>query len=221
MLALIHFFIKNLIALLSFAISIYTLWKNRKSLLVEWEKNIYESDIGSVFSMKNDSNIDTNSINGTYEYPYVTNISVVNPSPNDIGFFDLRAFNTKTNIDLPLVTCKTFEVGHDSDKIYQIIGNQYAELDIPDRKYGVFKANSFTRFDLVVILPTDKNIDLDHIVISLKVTKRGLFKDPFALSKRKKFKYYGMNYNVSGWKERRIQQEQVQQAESVSQNRNK
>ncbi|MDV7719029.1 hypothetical protein GA840_04095 [Pediococcus ethanolidurans] len=185
-------------------ISLYTLWKNRKHVSIDWSDNIEEAEIGSVFSANNGQ------INGTYEYAYIATLSVINPSPNDIGFFDLRAFNPKTNINLPLVTRRAFPMLQEDSKIYHILdedNSNYAQLDIPERKFGILKANSFNRFDLIVVLPEDEKIDLDRINISFKISKYFFLKrDSFALTKRKKFTFSGKSYSVTGWKERRKSQ---------------
>lgn len=202
--------VSDWLSIFALLISLYTLWKHRKRVSVDWGKNIEEAEIGSVFSANNGQ------VNGTYEYAYIATLSIINSSPNDIGFFDLRAFNPKTNINLALVTKRTFPMFQEKSKVFHILdknNSNYAELDIPSRKFGILKANSFNRFDLIVVLPITKDIDLDTISISFKISKSASFfkRDSFALTKRKKYAFFGINYHVTGWqKARKLQEEKLQ-----------
>lgn len=200
------------------AISLYTLWKSRKHISLDWEQNILQADIGSVFAeIDNENPI-------PYDYCFVTSLSVVNPSPVDIGYFDLRAFNPKNNFNLYLMTRKALGSHLENAKIYEIFNLKngytrgYTRLDIPEKNYGIFKANSFTKLDLIIVLPKeaiDDYKDLESISISFKIAKRAFFKkDIFALTSRKKFEFSGMEYHIKGWKERLKKQLQEQQKSS-------
>ena len=70
------------------------------------------------------------------------------------------------------------------------------QLDIPDKQYGVLKANSFSKFD-IFIMPNE-NIE-KSINISFKIATSSWFKrDVFAVTNRKKYKFYGRSYDISG-----------------------
>lgn len=156
----------NIFGLTSLMISIYTLWKNRKHLDVYWSDNILQTDSHSVVAIKE-------SESGFYENSYLAKLSVVNTSPNDIAFFDLRAFDPDTNINFPLVTKKTFDYNKEDTQIFQTINGKYTRLNIPDKNSGVFKANSFTQFDLIICIP-ESSKKLKNINISFKIAKTSL-----------------------------------------------
>lgn len=99
MLFIFKWIFNNIFGLSSLIISLYTLWKNRKHLDVYWDDNILRTKPHSIVAIHNGEP-------GFYENSYLTRLSVINTSPNDIAFFDLRAFNPNTNINFPLVTKK-------------------------------------------------------------------------------------------------------------------
>lgn len=210
---LIHFLLKNWIAIFSFLLSAYAVWRTRKRITVTWSENIVEEPIGTTFTFDVDHEI------VAYNQTYVANISVVNPSPVDIGYFDLRVFNPDTNINVEFLTKRTFPLYVPDKNAYQFYkeGKRYSQLDIPDRKFGVFKANTFTRLDIVTVFDTlvSENQDMNRIAISFKIAKAAMFKkDIYALTNRKKYHYYQFIYDISGWKKRRKQQRLERQAEN-------
>ena len=71
--------------------------------------------------------------------------------------------------------------------------SQGFNVEIPEKNYGIFKAKSFTRIYLLVIR---NEIESDTINISFKIPKRSiLIKDKFAVTNRKKYRFYGISYN--------------------------
>lgn len=210
----ITFILKNLIAIISLGISIYALWKNRKNIDVTWDKNIEENDLDFIFL------IDNSAKPHTYHNTYTASIGIVNSSPKDIGFFDLRVFDPKTNINIDFLTKKAVPETIPEKKVFKLIDSQpvrYMQMDIPERTFGTLPANSFTRLDIITvldILPKQAQ-ELDHISISFKIPQKTFFKrDYFALTNRKKYKFYGISYDITDWKERREKQEQEQQEQA-------
>lgn len=190
---------------ISLLLSLYSIWRTRKNVTVEFAPNIQECNLNSIYAF-NDKNEKC-----FFHIAYLTNIEIVNSSTTDISFFDLRVFNPKTNINVDFVTKRTIKDTFPSKKIYtDYIDNRYYELDIPERRFGTIPANSFLRMDIVVDLNNliKQNENLDTLAISFKIPKKVFLKrDPFAVTNRKKFKYFGIQYSISGWKERRKQQE--------------
>jgi hypothetical protein len=84
---------------------------------------------------------------------------------------------------------------------------QLMELIIPDTNYGILKANSFTKFHVVMFPDTNAN----KLLLSFKVAIRARIKDRFAVTGRKKFKFYGVSYDINSWSKHLLQSQQSEQ----------
>ncbi|MBS0950366.1 hypothetical protein JK159_08355 [Weissella minor] len=190
----IYFVTHNILALVSIYISFYTLWRTRKSITVTFDPNILLADYNSIYLLKDGEKV-------YYPYALLANISIVNPSPNDIAFFDLRSFNADTNKNFSFLTTNAIPIDFVDKRVFhESIKDRPAILDIPNRTFGTIKANSFTRLSIVII-PTDLDPNFfTNVTISFKIPKRELipnFRDPFALSNRKIFKFFGITYHLN------------------------
>ena len=142
---------------------------------------------------------------GTYQpYPdaLLAKIEIVNPSPKDIGFFDLRCFYPETNVNANLLTRRTMSDQYRDKTLWKVKEKNednvdLTELIIPEKNYGVFKSSSFTKFDIVMFPKTDANV----LMLSFKVAKRSIFKDPFSVTGRKRFKRHSVSFNIHSWAE--------------------
>jgi hypothetical protein len=184
------------ISLLALVVSIAVAWSNRKSLHVEIYNNVEVVKDGSIFF------IDDDEIPQPYGDCLITTIEVVNPSPKDIAFFDLRAFYPETNMNLQLLTKRTILNNHRDKTLWRAIESPESketlmEIIIPDTNYGIFKANSFTRFHIVMFPKSDAK----NMLLSFKVAMKAKAKDQFAITGRKKFKFYGIAYDINSWSE--------------------
>ncbi|MEE6670001.1 hypothetical protein PS385_00440 [Limosilactobacillus fermentum] len=215
-----NFFINHweaIIASLSFLMSVYTLWKNRTKIDVQWNHNIEEAGIDSVYCLKKNKNV------GSYNFSYITHVDVINPSPRDIGYFDLRAFNPETNHNLHLLTKQSLTLGYEGSTIVHSVGKERYRMIIPERNSGVFKANSITKLDLVVVLNNSKDSykeleSLNTIAVSFRIAKFVISnRDPFARGMFRHYWYQGMKYDINGWQTRRTKQAAMQQSASAHQ----
>lgn len=213
---LINYVLKNWIAIISLAFSYVTWSKNRKIITVDFDEQIQLTDKNSVACVNNEGQAES------YEFCLVTSVSIVNPSNQDIGFFDLRAFNPKTNINLEMVTSNTFPPNIKDKTLYQLLNkDRLVKLDYPERKFGVFKANSFTRLDIVLVV--NEKDDFDKITINFKIPRKvhfSIFRDPFALTSRKIYSHKGMNYLIPDGLKKRIDLLKEQSIESEKQTNN-
>ncbi|MEK4086341.1 hypothetical protein [Psychrobacillus sp. FSL K6-1415] len=183
------------ISLIALIVSFSVAWSNRKTLHVEISdlEVVADGEVGFV---------NEEGITDTYGPCLIAKIEVVNPSPKDIAFFDLRAFYPDTNMNLPLLTKRTIGTTHRNRIIWRAIKMPTAELSLmeqvlPDMNYGIFKANSFTRFH-IIMFPNENASDL---YLSFKVAIKAKIKDKFAVTGRKKFKFHGKKYSISNWNE--------------------
>lgn len=175
-------------------ISIVVAWSNRKTLHVEIDKNLDVVEGGTIFF------VDDTGTPQPYGNGLITIIEVVNPSPKDIAFFDLRAFYPQTNTNINLLTKRTMLDGHRNKTLWRAFElpkekETLMELTIPETNYGIFKANSFSRFHIVMFPEADAH----ELLLSFKVAIRAKVKDQYAVTGRKKFKFHGVAYNISSW----------------------
>jgi len=229
------FFQENWIAIGSLIIAslnfIYTFFKTRKNISVTWDNKFIENFPDTTFV--------TNSISSKKEsmtHVITSSISIVNSSSTDISYFDLRIFDPITNINVELVTKKTIESYVKNKEVYQYLDNHYVDygqkygryqqLDIPDRKFGILRGNSFTKIDIVGdfdVLPKELD-NVTKLAISFKIPKKTFLKDRHAITNRKKYKFYSKTYDISGWNTRwqsmiELQQQMLLQATRDAQNK--
>lgn len=184
--------ISMLISFISLGISIFTLWKNRKRLTVYFPEKLEVVPDNCLFLVTGQSEV------SSYGEGFLITLEIVNPSPNDIAFFDLRVFNPSNNQNHYLLTRKTLLPKFKSSYIGLITFNNNFELTIPEANYGIFKSNSFTRIDIFIMV--SHNIS-DQLNLSFKVAKNSLFKDKFAITNRKKYKKYSKDFDLSNYQE--------------------
>lgn len=182
------------ISFFALIISILVAWGNRKTLHVEIGKNLDVVEDGYIFF------VDDTGTPQPYGNGLITTIEVVNPSPKDIAFFDMRAFYPETNMNIHLLTRRTMLDEHRNKTLWRSIElpkgiPNLMELTIPETNYGIFKANSFSRFHIVMF----PNTEAQDLLLSFKVAIRAKVKDQYAVTGRKKFKFYGTAYNISSW----------------------
>ncbi|PED28703.1 hypothetical protein CON13_29010 [Bacillus cereus] len=120
-------------------------------------------------------------------------LKVVNPSPSDIGYFDLRIFDSENpNLTLLPYTEKVLKNHTPSATSFEYETQYgYANLNAPKSNYGIFKSNSFTRLDIA--FSPEQNTK--EVTITFKVAIESRKKNPFA-SDRKDFKYYSKTYII-------------------------
>lgn len=191
-----------LISLAALIVSIVVAWGNKKSLQVEIFDLIPSRD---VFLIDNDGEA------LPYSDCLIATIEIVNPSPKDIAFFDLRTFYPD-NINVDFLTRRAILYQNRDNPVMQIgnfdgQGDRVRELTIPYTNYGVFKSNSFTRFNIVIFPKPDAKT----IFLSFKVAMKARTKDYFAVTGRKKFKFYGKRYNINHWKQELPELQQSEQ----------
>lgn len=173
----------DVISTIALIFSGYALYQTRKTITVTW------GDI---------SEIDSNNLHFSNEpIPYktkrifYTTLTIVNSSPCDISFFDLRAFNPDININYNIINKNILPYDLRNQSIILDILNYPSFMNIPDRLYGMLPSNSFTKFDLFIIDSPICKISSQKLVISFKIPDTCIFKkDVYAVTNRRKFKTY-------------------------------
>lgn len=195
MLDLIIIIVPIMLSLIALIVSIVVAWSNRKTLQVEIQDLRFVKS-GTVFFYNNEE------IPQPYNDGLLVVIEVVNPSPKDIAFFDLRAFYPQTNMNMDLLTKRTISDEYRDKTLWHLIKTstkevRQMELLVPDTNYGVFKSNSFTRFHIIIFPDEDANELLLSFKVAIKTRRK---RDIFAVTGRKIFKMYGKSYNIKSWK---------------------
>lgn len=202
---------------------IYTFFKTRKVINVTWSNDLIENFPDSTFVF-----LPNNEIRSFTEV-FTGSISIVNPSSTDISYFDLRMFDPKTNINIEVITKKTIQPYVQNKKVYQYMDTKYQRLqqmDIPERKFGLLKSNSYTKIDVIGdfdVLPKELN-NLEKLTISFEIPKKTFYKDKFSVTNRRKYKSYSKTYEITGWKKYwqsmlKEQQKMILKAEKGAQNK--
>lgn len=176
---------QTFISLLAFLISGWTAFKNRTYLKTIWNHCELTMNNSVVAMNKNGDPIIS------YTDTFLISLIIVNPSPNDVAYYDLKVFDSDNQRPLEILFSVYFNINDEG--IYFVHYNNPLNmnlLDVPKRNYGVFKANSYTRFNLPVIVTDEYEYkDLKRIRVEFKVAKNTL----------KGVKKYHQEYNVTGW----------------------
>ena len=183
---------ENLVEICALLISLISLMTsfffNRKRLNVVIEDDLDNiNDIYFDFLQFTNKQVPLNFGDGKVCY-----IKVVNPSPSDIYFFDLRVIDLKTNKPLFFLTDAVLELTKTSgQKLFYTPDGALSKLNIPSSTYGTFPSNSFTRFE-IAFYPTPETTE---ILISFKVAISSLIPNKEA-GHRKNFKYYKKIFTI-------------------------
>ncbi|COE55498.1 hypothetical protein [Staphylococcus warneri] len=186
------------ISLFALLISYLTYKRNRLKYQYQFAPNCYPPD--SIALVDGDDILETKSFSDSV----ITNLHFINLSNFDIGFFELTAYDNTNNKYLDLLTINSISFDEQYKQPLELIPISDEEvrmrhLQLPNFKYGTFKAKSMTYFDIIVFPFENTN----SITIEFELPKRRFFS-----VKRKnihqKFVKCGMNYNINGWKDNKI-----------------
>lgn len=179
-------FYSFLFSLIAIVLSVYTLYKSRKRLNVHLPEQYFIVD--KIF------------LDYTGKPAYEGKLAafsflIVNPSPTDIGFFDLTVLDEKGNSLDFLTKINLGLLPTDNGHIFSTINGYNCRFTILDSNYGVFKQNLFTRFDILVNV-LDKCPE--SITIRFKITKETIVPNSLSRNrKRKNFKQYSVTLPYS------------------------
>ncbi|MHA2887275.1 hypothetical protein [Bacillus cereus] len=171
------------ISLASFTISLITYRMNKKCLDVTFEEELFSPPslkIGSNY-LGNDNGI------------YIAYLKVVNPSPSDIAYFDLRVIdknNPHNDIEIHSQTAIESYGGSTTILSYTSPFGK-VNLSTPLSDYGVFKSNSFTKLDIAF----SPILNTEEVVVTFKVAIKSIKSSPYS-SYGQQFKYYSKTYRL-------------------------
>ena len=187
------------ISIFSLLISFLTLYRQRKRLTVTWQENCY------VLNPKTDIFFKGEPYPTSAKVAFYTSVNIVNPSNVNMAFFDLRAFNPKTNENHFIATQRsTLPEVQNNPLFITAFGLENLEnffIKLPARKFGELNAGSYTSIDVLIFANKYVAID-DGIVVSIKVTDTSWFhRSLFSDTNRKIYKAHEFFYNLKGYEE--------------------
>ncbi|AFR21717.1 hypothetical protein [Lactobacillus helveticus] len=182
----IKWVIDNKLSLIALLVSIWTAYKSRTFFKVKWGNNCEITMNNSVVAMKKDGTPEI-----SYTDTFLTYLTVVNPSPNDLAYYDLKVYDADNGNPLEIIYAIYFYLNDDHTYFVHYLNPLNSNLlELPEKNHGVFKANSYTRFNLPIVVTDEYEYkDLKHIKIEFKVAKNSF----------RKIKIYSKTYDVTGW----------------------
>lgn len=138
------------ISIFSLLISFLTLYRQRKRLTVTWQENCY------VLNPKTDIFFKGEPYPTSAKVAFYTSVNIVNPSNVNMAFFDLRAFNPKTNENHFIATQRsTLPEVQNNPLFITAFGLENLEnffIKLPARKFGELNAGSYTSIDVLIFV---------------------------------------------------------------------
>ena len=170
----IQWIIQHIFSVSALIISLLTLHRNRTTLEVKFSPRIDRTmDLSTEIIDKNGDYIHA------YRNVFLVSVEIINSSPNDIAYYDLYAFDPETNNFLEFVNPKAFLFSKPGAGVIHYINKvTFNILNVPLEQYGVFKANSYTRFDLpIIITDPDEIKNIDTLAVGFKTIQRTILKN--------------------------------------------
>lgn len=176
-------FYSIIISILALVLSAISLWRTRKTIDVTIEDEL--DDIQNIYISSHD--FLTNK--PYYKIPEgkLLFIKIVNPSPTDIGFFDLQLFD-QNNQKISYFVHGNFRVS-DTYQPNTVFFNKQkngpgGRLNLLESNYGVLPSNSFTRIDIPF-----SATDVTKITITFKVAIKSYWFNKYARY-RKHYRFF-------------------------------
>lgn len=178
-----------IISIFALITSVISLLRTRKSIDVTIENEL--GNIELVF---------LNSTDYLHHNPYhkmsdgkLVYIKVVNPSPIDIGFFDLQLLDENNNL-VSYITHGHLRVidNYQPNQIFFNKSNNIpgGRLNLLESNYGILKSNSFTRLDIPF-----ESTNIKTLTITFKVAMKSYNYNPNAKF-RKRYKFFSKTFSI-------------------------
>lgn len=160
----INYFFENWIAISSLSLSLYTLFKNRVNIDVDFVK---VANWGLLLLLDDGKSI-------ANEYGFVhANIKIINSSNKDIGFFDLRVFDNDSDEEYIYFNSQQSNIfnGLKNSRVISMLtpDNKQVGLNLPSASHGILKAHSLTSLDIVI--SPEKKIGKFFVVFKISEKK--------------------------------------------------
>jgi|GEM_PF-5927664 len=191
-------YITTIIATAALLLTVFQLYWNRKKVIVEFNGAAEILGENSIYCRDEYNNFIQSSGRG----PGLNlSVEIINSSPCDISYFDLRVFDPNTNANFFLITRNSLPEIYANKKIYrENLQNPLAPYHhcVPEGRAGMLKAHSLTYFDLFII-PKKESTKLR---VSFRVAiRKNIFtvNDSFVTDNQKHLRYFTKNINIENW----------------------
>lgn len=186
------------ISLAALLISLLSYLRERRLITVDFSPNCFALDVN-----KNIIVADNIFKDAPHQYAIFTTAIIVNASIINSSYFDLRAYNPKTNENHFVCTLTSLPLLKNNSRIlispFHPCTLGSFVIDLPNARYGSISSGDCLELPILVIL--NKNISIEEgVSIEFKVPQYAWFpwqRSPMSTSNRKKFKYYKVHYDLT------------------------
>lgn len=186
------------ISLAALLISLLSYLRERRLITVDFAPNCFALDV-----KKNIVVADNIFKDIPHQYAIFTTAIIVNASVINSSYFDLRAYNPKTDENHFICTLTSLPLLKNNPKLLiSPFGPNALEnfvIDLPNARYGSMSSGACLELPILVIL--NENISIEEgITIEFKVPQYAWLpwqRSPKSISNRKKFKYYKIHYDLT------------------------
>ena len=186
------------ISLAALLISLLSYLRERRLITVDFSPNCFALDV-----KKNIIVADNIFKDIPHQYAIFTTAIIVNASVINSSYFDLRAYNPKTNENHFICTLTSLPLLKNNPRLLiSPFGPSALEnfvIALPYARYGSMSSGSCLELPILVIL--NENISIEEgITIEFKVPQYAWLpwqRSPKSTSNRKKFKYYKVHYDLT------------------------
>lgn len=186
------------ISLAALLLSLLSYLRERRLITVDFSPNCFALDV-----KKNIIVADNIFKDIPHQYAIFTTAIIVNASVINSSYFDLRAYNPKTNENHFICTLTSLPLLKNNPRLLiSPFGPSALEnfvISLPNAHYGSMSSGSCLELPILVIL--NENISIEEgITIEFKVPQYAWLpwqRSPKSTSNRKKFKYYKVHYDLT------------------------
>lgn len=191
-------FIPIIISLAALLLSLLSYLRERRLITVDFDVNCYALDVTK--NIKSAGNIFEGS---AHQYAIYTTAIIVNASTTNSSYFDLRAYNPKTNENHFLCTLSSLPLLKNTPSLlispFGLKALENFVVDLPKSRCGPIASGSCLELPILIVL--NKNISIEEgISIEFKVPQYAWLpwhRSSVSTSNRKKFKFYRVHYDLS------------------------
>lgn len=191
-------FIPVIISLAALLLSLLSYLRERRLITVDFDINCFAIDVTK--NIKAPGNIFEDSPN---RYAIFTTAIIVNASTVNSSYFDLRAYNPKTNENHFLCTLSSLPLLKNKPSLLiSPFGPKALEnfvIDLPKSRCGPITSGSCLELPILIVL--NKHISIkEGVSIEFKVPQYAWLpwhRSSVSTSNRKKFKFYRVHYDLS------------------------